>query len=171
MTEDIEMDDFIENCIRKYNIDKTSKTDIKEIIITSIVINYYSDIQFTIFKRYLENKTKKHISDDDMYELVKLVKPKRKDSYSFFDTEILTTEDRKRIYNDIHILIKIFDKNLVNDYMIPGISFAIDKLKEYDYSILANRRDCIENIKTKIDLIDMGIENYIDKNLKKIIKV
>lgn len=171
MNENKELDIFIENIINKYKLDKTNQKKIREIIIASITINYYADIQFILFKRYLEKKINKSIKDENIYELVKLIKPKLKDNYTFFSTKILTTDDRRKMYNDVNILLQIFDKNLVNESMLPGISFAIDKLRNYDFSIIANRRDCIENIKTKSELMDIGIENYIEKNLKIILKL
>lgn len=170
MNKDKDLDIFIRNIINKYKLDSSNEDEIRDVIITCIVINYYADIQFILFKRYLENKLKKSISDEDLYELIKLIKPTLKDKYSFFNTKILTVDDRRIIYNDVNILTEIFDKNLINDHMIPGITLAIEKLRNHDFYIISNRKDCIENIKSKLELLDIGIDNYIEKNLKKLLK-
>lgn len=170
MTENKKIDIFIENIIKKYNLDKNNPNELNEIILTSIVVNYYANMQFILFKRYLEKKKNIEINNEDLYELIKLIIPKLKDNYSFFDINILTVDDRRMIYNDISILVKMFDNNLINDSMIPGISLAIEKLRNHDLSIISNRRDCIENIKCKLELLNIGIENYIEKNLKILLK-
>lgn len=160
------MSNFIQKIKEKYQT--TNIDEIKEIVLTSIVIYFYSDIQFVIFKRHIENKMDKELSDEDLIEMISLISPKRKDNSSFYDTNKLTTDDRRRIYSDISILTKFLDYNFINDNMIPGITDSINELKKYDFKSISNKASCIENIKTSISLINIGLKDYINNHMNEI---
>ncbi len=162
------MNNFIDNLISTYEID--NEEELQNLVFICITIYYYADIELVILKRNIEQKTKEEVSDNDIFDLISLMTPKKKDKYTSFKTNILTTDDRRRIYNNISILKKLFENGLINDEMIPGIKDGIDKLKELDYSLISNKEVAIENIKEQKQLIDLGIETYLKNNIDKIIK-
>ena len=162
------MNNFIDNLISTFEID--NKEELENLIYTCITIYYYADIELVILKRNFEAKTKEEIKNSDIFDLISLITPKKKDRYKSFKTDILTTEDRRIIYHDISILKKLIDNKIINDKIIPGITDGVDKLKNLDYSLVSNKEIAIENIIELKRLIDLGIEDYLRNNIDKIIK-
>ena len=99
------MNNFIDNLINTFEID--NKEELENLIYTCITIYYYADIELVILKRNFEAKTKEEIKNSDIFDLISLITPKKKDRYKSFKTDILTTEDRRIIYHDISILKKL----------------------------------------------------------------
>lgn len=168
-----DFDEYIHNCIKKYNIDyKTGDgyNAIKALQYRGLLINFMGNIQFIIVKRYLENKNNKQVSDEDVYEFVNK-KNSIIDKITSFPIDDLTVEDRAEIYNNMSMIYEIDDRDgFLGCASKAQMDALIKAVQSYDIKYFSNKNNCFINIKNKKNLDDLGLQQYVAEEVPKILQ-
>lgn len=168
-TEFEKYDPFAQNFIKKYNVDYKSCDGFKKVVNfqnCAIMINYMGNIHSVIVKRYLENKHGKPISDEELYEYIDDKKVQLMDNITSFpfDENTLTVEDRAEIWKNMGMLWELYIRNVflgcLDQRRLDALANAV---KTYSIKLFANKRSCIENLRKKKILDELGLQEYIQK--------
>ena len=164
-----ELPQYLQNCVQKYNIKYNTAQGIGQMIYMGnmgLFINYFADIQFIIVKRNIETQTGKSISDDELYKLILNTTPTLTDKISNYSINNLTMEDLNMIYRDFNIILKLYKKNKFFSIDYGKLNAVINHIHRRNLKVFANKKSCIDNIKAKKNLNDLGLQEYINVLIK-----
>ncbi len=168
-----DFDEYIHNCIKKYNIDYKTGDGYNAIIALEnrgLLIHFLGNIQFIIVKRYLENKNNTQVSDEDVYEFVNK-KESIIDKITSFPIDDLTVEDRAEIYNNMSMIYEIYDRNgFLGCARKKQMDALIKAVQSYNIKSFSRKIDCFINIKNKKKLDDLGLQQHVEEVVPKILQ-
>ena len=170
---DVELDNFTKELAKKYNIDVNcfeGYYEIKKLGQSAVFLNYFTDIQFLVFKNYLINKMKRDISNHEALEIALNMPNPFYNKFLYYSASNLNWIDKAAIYQDMNILSNLYDLSFFNKFEDENLSKIINDFKNYNYDNIVNRHTTLGNIKTKLELNKIGLQEFSENQVKELIK-
>lgn len=155
---------FQQNMIKenKLNIHSfTGLTTLGIICNTAIFCNYYADVQLTILKKYLETKKKCSLTDEEVIEIAQNTVLYPWLYILNYPVDILTSDERSRIYNNFALLSKLNDRKIFGSD--SSLQYIVKCGESFQYQRLANRYITLQNVAKKAELDNQGLQEHINE--------
>lgn len=163
---DAKIDDFHpyqQQLIKHFDFDIHNFNDIISLSVNcrvSLFVNFYADAQLTIFRKNMEYKYGRELSDKEAMEMAYKMKLRAWHKCYFYSLRRLDGYDRSRLYNDFGILRRIDQKNLL--YKTDGVERILQSSESFDFRNVCDKYTTLYNLHNKYELLELGLEDFID---------
>ena len=137
---------------------KEGYTDYCKISNKLFLIHFIGDAQFVVLNRLFNNDNKYVTFKELYYKMINYYNYKKNVNIPI---ELLTKEDIDGIIEDFTILDELYKRGLFSKS--KNIKALIDKVISGDLSAFKDYKCYVKNLKSKIELEDLGLTGYIEK--------
>lgn len=165
-------DEFVQQLIEKYSIDYKTCDGFYKIIQLSqgaVFIDYFADIQFLILKNYLMNKYSRELSDEEVKERVLRTPNLFINKYFSYPVVDMRVKDRLTIYNKMNVLTDLYRVDYFNEIENDILKKIMEKFTDYDFTNVSNKHNTLDNIKQKESLLQLGLREFSEKEVKRVL--
>ena len=166
-------DPFAQKLIQKHNINYNTYEGFYKVMTLcqgAVFVNYYGDIQLRIFKSYLENKYNKILSDEEVVEIAYKTLNLPYNKYLTYTSLQMNWQDRSIMYKDMAILADLYDHEFFYEINTPTLENIMSAFKKFDISGVSNRYSVLTNIKSRAELLKLGLKEFSDNEASKVLK-